>query len=498
MTTVKNIRTISAHKNDINCCVFTSDGKAVVSASADKTTRVFNVKNGKELVFSPLCEHIYSVTTCALSPIYKILATGSRDCTVILWEVTTGRKITVLMGCKGAIRCCSFSENLPYLATCSEDSSIMVWNILTYELLNTLRGSEFALITCRFTPDDLYIISGSLNGDIRVWDLNSSKCMNVVLAHDCGASGVGLSSCDFSPKYGAASNLESSSGKSVCFFFATCGGDNLVKLWNLYTASAYSEECSIQPYSVLEGHSSPVSDCKFSINGDLLGSCSVDKSVILWDPEFGKVLTVLTGHTRYITCIAFSPDGRHIATGSNDKTLRIWEIEHYQKCSASSVIKTQCSTSVNKWTVHEVCVWLSSIGFDIYIDVFTRNAIDGAELMLLDDYSLSNGLNIVPLGHRNKIIREIRQLMSNQNKHQSVIPHEYLCPITLELMTDPVIAADGYTYERAFISMWLDAGNETSPMTNAPLANRLLVPNRSLKNIIKSYFEPAGSNCANS
>jgi ribosomal protein L24 len=57
------------------------------------------------------------------------------------------------------------------------------------------------------------------------------------------------------------------------------------------------------------------------------------------------------------------------------------------------------------------------------------------------------------------------------------------CPISRDRMVDPVVAADGHTYERAGIETWL-AKNSTSPMTREKLANRTLIPNHALRNAI--------------
>ena len=68
-------------------------------------------------------------------------------------------------------------------------------------------------------------------------------------------------------------------------------------------------------------------------------------------------------------------------------------------------------------------------------------------------------------------------------------PDEYLCPITHELMRDPVIAADGYSYERCAMEEWLRNGDApVSPMTNALLLSPTLTPNRSLKLLIERFL----------
>merc|ERR1712224_1133137 len=69
-------------------------------------------------------------------------------------------------------------------------------------------------------------------------------------------------------------------------------------------------------------------------------------------------------------------------------------------------------------------------------------------------------------------------------------PDQFLCPISRSLMKDPVVACDGHTYERASIEEWFSSrllGAVSSPMTNERLANRNLVPNRTVKQLIAQW-----------
>ncbi len=52
-----------------------------------------------------------------------------------------------------------------------------------------------------------------------------------------------------------------------------------------------------------------------------------------------------------------------------------------------------------------------------------------------------------------------------------------------ELLDDPVVAADGFTYSRAAIDQWLRSGHDTSPMTNLRLAHNHLTPNYTLRSV---------------
>ncbi|KAL9258010.1 U-box domain-containing protein [Drosera capensis] len=67
------------------------------------------------------------------------------------------------------------------------------------------------------------------------------------------------------------------------------------------------------------------------------------------------------------------------------------------------------------------------------------------------------------------------------------VPSYFICPIFQEVMQDPHLAADGFSYEAEALRGWLDAGHDTSPMTNLKLAHTNLVPNRALRSAIQEW-----------
>lgn len=68
----------------------------------------------------------------------------------------------------------------------------------------------------------------------------------------------------------------------------------------------------------------------------------------------------------------------------------------------------------------------------------------------------------------------------------------FSCPISMDLMSDPVVAADGHSYERVFIEEWLET-KSTSPLTNQVLAHKQLVPNHNLRSQILEYQNSTAS-----
>ena len=68
------------------------------------------------------------------------------------------------------------------------------------------------------------------------------------------------------------------------------------------------------------------------------------------------------------------------------------------------------------------------------------------------------------------------------------IPTEYICPITSDSMDDPVFTSDGHTYERKAIATWL-MKEDTSPLTGATLKTTELIPNFTMRSLIRTFKE---------
>ncbi|KAE9597283.1 putative aminoacyltransferase, E1 ubiquitin-activating enzyme [Lupinus albus] len=82
---------------------------------------------------------------------------------------------------------------------------------------------------------------------------------------------------------------------------------------------------------------------------------------------------------------------------------------------------------------------------------------------------------------------EGRSLFGGKKPEAIVIPEDFLCPISLELMRDPVIVATGQTYERSYIQRWIDCGNITCPKTQQKLQHLTLTPNYVLRSLITQW-----------
>lgn len=100
--------------------------------------------------------------------------------------------------------------------------------------------------------------------------------------------------------------------------------------------------------------------------------------------------------------------------------------------------------------------------------------------LLLYKYSVANAYLLFSLVYHGKN-------MPVQENIDSFVLNTLTCPITLELFVDPVLADDGYTYERSAIVEWIQGNNGTSPITRQPIKLNQLKPNRIVKQLADQY-----------
>ncbi|KAJ6902331.1 U-box domain-containing protein 1-like [Populus alba x Populus x berolinensis] len=101
--------------------------------------------------------------------------------------------------------------------------------------------------------------------------------------------------------------------------------------------------------------------------------------------------------------------------------------------------------------------------------------------------------------HGEEIKENFKQLSASLNRNQDVssssqsilsnIPDEFRCPISLDLMKDPVIVASGHTYDRNSIAQWINSGHHTCPKSGKRLIHRALIPNYALKSLVHQWCQ---------
>jgi WD40 repeat protein len=166
---------LAGHTNNINCVAFSRDG-TLASASSDRTVRIWDIQNG----YATLHGHGGQVLSVAWSPDATLLASGSADHLIHLWEGQTRGLIFELQGHISDVTSVAFSPDGLKLASASEDKTIRLWDTRTGHCIgNPLQGHDTFVQCVAFTPDGQHIASGSGDRTIRIWSMKQSRKIRI-------------------------------------------------------------------------------------------------------------------------------------------------------------------------------------------------------------------------------------------------------------------------------------------------------------------------------
>jgi WD40 repeat protein len=121
------IAILGGHESVVNSASFSPDGTRVVTASFDKTARVWDAKTGKE--FAVLRGHEKALRSATFSPDGMRIVTASDDKTARIWDAVTAKEIAVLRGHEGGVVSAIFSPDGTRIVTASDDNSARVWDV---------------------------------------------------------------------------------------------------------------------------------------------------------------------------------------------------------------------------------------------------------------------------------------------------------------------------------------------------------------------------------
>lgn len=293
-TTGREIRRLSGHTDSLNYAAYSPDGRRIVTASYDNTARIWDAMTGREEL--KLSGHASRVRSAVFSPDGRRIVTASNDKTARIWDATTGQQQLLLSGHTETVRSAAFSPDGRQVVTASDDETARVWNAATGQEITVLRGHDNAVWSASFSPDGRRIVTSSADKTARVWDVASSQPTIVLRGHaDL------VSAAAFSPD-----------GARV----VTASDDKTIRLWDAATG---------QQTEVLAGHTDVIESAAFSPDGERVASTSFDFTARLWDAAPIQQIGLLRGHTNIVMSAVYSPDGRRIASVSWDKTARIWD-----------------------------------------------------------------------------------------------------------------------------------------------------------------------------
>lgn len=215
-----------------------------------------------------------------------------------------------------------------------------------------------------------------------------------------------------------------------------------------------------------------------------------------WSPKMSKILCVVRSGPLVHNVESTSLKITQTLSGfsqSSAYTNSLCDSQKFQHLKLSNHVKEvlQKLTQGNIPSSEHLIPIIESLNLASNQELLNECIALGKERMKAEDHKLNQSLEEV--NHIIALMSHIRDIMVKLDNFKSIdgtkIPPYFLCPLSVELMMDPVIVASGQTYERTSIQKWLDHGLNICPKTHQKLSHTNLIPNYTVKALIANWCE---------
>ncbi|HEY9905014.1 MAG TPA: WD40 repeat domain-containing protein [Candidatus Sericytochromatia bacterium] len=247
------------------------------------------------------------VKSVAISPDGQTLVSGSRDKTIKVWNLHTGKLSRNFAGHSDTVETVAISADGHIIVSGSHDKTIKVWNLHARELIRTLVGHSDQVYCVAISADGQIIVSGGSEETIKVWNLHTGELIRTIGEHLWW-----VNSADGHSHNVVKTVAISPDGQT----FVSGSDDATIKVWNLHTGKLIR---------TLAGHSYWVNTVAISADEHIIVSGSRDKTIKVWNLHTGELERTLAGHSNSVYCVAISPDGQTLVSGSREEII-VWGV----------------------------------------------------------------------------------------------------------------------------------------------------------------------------
>jgi WD40 repeat protein/serine/threonine protein kinase len=284
---------LAGHDDTIHDVAFSPDGARLVTASADRTAKVWDAATGA--LQWTLAGHQSDIMDVLFTPDGQSILTFAMDGTAKRWSARTGRLEWTFLGHRDGIWSADVDATGARLATASADGTARVWSARQQRHVRAVHAPGRTLMHASFEPGGERIATIESTGVVQVWDGRG----NVTATMEAGQTEALSQRVSWSPD--GERLLSSGGGRAI--------------VWDARTGARLLE---------IE-HGLRVLRAAWAGDGSRIVTASLDKTVKLWDARTGALLQTLAGHEKPVTSAELDPDGRRVVSTSLDGTVRLWD-----------------------------------------------------------------------------------------------------------------------------------------------------------------------------
>jgi len=334
----RQVKAFVGHSKGITFTSFSPDDKQLLSASYDRTVRLWSIESD---LLATLSGHKGEVYIAVFSADGQTIASGDASGTVILWNSQKRARIKSFLAHTGAVAALAFSQDGKTLASGGADGIVKIWRVQDGTLVRQLKGHLDQVNSVAFSPDGKTLISGSFDGSVRAWSLDGpnetgrvlgnheSKIWRVAFAPDgrqiiAGDDAGNVREWDVSTgrllqAWGSPEGqVGSANGVAVSpdgQFVVATGSGSLLRVWNTQDAHALSCLSSIGRVSSL------------AVSNDGVAALgSDDGALTVVDLASDKVLWKVHAHRTSVASVCISTDGRIAVSVGSDGSVKACDL----------------------------------------------------------------------------------------------------------------------------------------------------------------------------
>jgi len=290
---------LAAHTDSVLAACFSPDGRRLVSGSADRTVRVWDVETGKVLATFPHDE----IVGCVALNREGLLATAAHDAAVRLWDLSSGVPKGAIRNLDARLNSMCFSPDGKRLFTATHDGTVQSWDASSQRSIRTFAHQLELVSSVSVSPDGkLLAAGGKVSHSILLWDTETGLPLEALTGHESPVRCVQFSA----------------SGRLL----ASASDDQSVRLWDLSPRRCIA---------AFRGSHARIFGVCFSPDDSMMASGDESGEVRLWDIASRRCLAVYEGKSGSLFGISFTADARRLVYWGTGGKITVQDLYYFDR-----------------------------------------------------------------------------------------------------------------------------------------------------------------------